>query len=564
MSLSSRTAERPATAPGQPGAGRRRLGSGGRRRKTALVLAGLLTLGSAAGLMRGLTSCGAAPAGKARPLSVSEAQRLAGMRVQNYRDARVGLRIELGKPGRQTRFAGWIDWERRALSLGVAGPTTESDGLIQAAPGLIAARSADPRLPATKVAAVSRPAPGSASGRAPGKAPGRAPASTPPAGSSGGAVAVREAAEPPARLPTDRWRARPLGAPTGAARPLDTLVSLLFTVAAPKPDAAGPLARSEARWLGRDTVDGVGVDVLLGPAVPPAAPPATRAPRTPAAGTPAVSPTSLAAMGGAVRYWVDGASRLYRFDALFGPDLPVRVELRRDQGRSFALAAPLGGAPITPRAVTVAEGATLAKLRQRDRATGGGRVRITLPTVDGGVRRASGWLDWRATVAYLMIQDPDRPGAAALLRADATGVATRRAPTKAARPNELPPTPPPRDRSWSFAAWADQRDAGGTYDLDLLVNEALSLSARDRDDAAAARRAARWLRADVIGGGTATVYEIPKPVERGTAPGQARLRYWLDRDGVLRRLELRTRSGAFAQLDISPADVPTLGRVPLL
>lgn len=550
MRPSSPTAERPATAPGRRRAVRRR-GTGEHRRTTGLVLAGLLTLGSAAGLMRGLTSC-APPAEeqRARPLSGAEAQRLAGMRLQNYRDARVGLRVELGKPGRQTRLAGWIDWPGRALSLGVAGPTAETDGLLQAAPGLIATRSADPRQPAAKVAAAIVPT--EAFGRATG-----APA--PDAG-------VREAKKPPATLPTDRWRARPLAAPTGTARPLDTLVSLLFTVASPGPDAADLLARSESRWLGRDTVDGAAVDVLLGPAVPPA-PPAVATPSaesSPATRTPSTAPTALAAMGGAIRYWLDGGSRLHRFDALFGPDLPVRVEVRRDEGRPFPLATPLGGSPVNPRAVTVAEGTTLAHLRQRDRASGGGKVRVTLPTVDGGVRQGAGWLDWRATVAYLMIQNPDRPGPAALLRADGTGLATRVKPKSAkAGKGGMPPLPPPRERSWAFGVWSHQRDAGGTYDLALLVNEALSLSARVADDAAAARKAARWLRTDVIGGTDTTVYEIPKPVEKNAAPGQARMRYWVDRHGVLRRLELRTRSGAFAQFDIEPAAVPRLSRVPL-
>ncbi|WP_213455336.1 hypothetical protein [Rhizomonospora bruguierae] len=601
MSLSSPTAERPTSPAGPPAPVRRRRGAGDARRKTALVLVGLLALGSAAGLMRGLTSCAptAPTAEKARPLTAAEAQRLAGMRRQNYRDGRVGLRIELGRPGRQTRLAGWIDWHRSALSLAVAGPTAASDGLVQAAPGLIATRTADPKQPATAVAAGAASAPTTASGptTAPTTASGTGPtaagdsgaASAPPAAGAptgasaagsatarpaatpnGGAVAVRDAPEPPARLPADRWRARPLRAPTGAAAPLDTLVSLLFTVASPEPDSADVLAQSESRWLARDTDGDTKLDVLLGPAVPPAGPPAT--PTTTPSQTPGgitttlAPPTSLASMGGAVRYWLDADSRLHRFEALFGPDLPVRVRLLRDQAQPFALAQPLGGAPITPRSVTVAEGRTLAHLRQRDRATGGGAVRVTLPTVDGGVRQATGWLDWRTTVAYLMVHDPDRPGPAALLRADAAGVATRKAPKTAAAKapkGAAPPLPPPRNQAWAFADWAHQRDAGGTYDLHLLINEALSLSARGTDDAAAARKAARWLRADLIGGTRTAVYEIPKPAEKGVAAGQARMRYWVDRDGVLRRLELRTRSGAFARLDIEPGTVPVLSRVPL-
>ena len=40
------------------------------------------------------------------------------------------------------------------------------------------------------------------------------------------------------------------------------------------------------------------------------------------------------------------------------------------------------------------------------------------------------------------------------------------------------------------------------------------------------------------------------------------MRYWVDRSGLLRRLELRTRTGAFAQLDLVPGPVPDLPAVP--
>jgi hypothetical protein len=58
-----------------------------------------------------------------------------------------------------------------------------------------------------------------------------------------------------------------------------------------------------------------------------------------------------------------------------------------------------------------------------------------------------------------------------------------------------------------------------------------------------------------------TVYEILKPAERGIQRGHARFRYWVDEEGGLRRVELRTRAGSFAQLDIAPGDVPTLPHV---
>jgi hypothetical protein len=41
------------------------------------------------------------------------------------------------------------------------------------------------------------------------------------------------------------------------------------------------------------------------------------------------------------------------------------------------------------------------------------------------------------------------------------------------------------------------------------------------------------------------------------------MRYWVDRDGTLRRLEVRTRSGAYGYLDVVPGPVPTLPRPPI-
>jgi hypothetical protein len=55
------------------------------------------------------------------------------------------------------------------------------------------------------------------------------------------------------------------------------------------------------------------------------------------------------------------------------------------------------------------------------------------------------------------------------------------------------------------------------------------------------------------------VFELPNAFEQHLAPGTARLRYWLDNGGVLRRLELRTGTGGFAQLDLTPAtEIPSL------
>lgn len=62
------------------------------------------------------------------------------------------------------------------------------------------------------------------------------------------------------------------------------------------------------------------------------------------------------------------------------------------------------------------------------------------------------------------------------------------------------------------------------------------------------------VREDVVVGRTVDVVEL------GSA--DARLRYWIDRTGSLRRLELHTGAGVWAQLDLHPAVVPRLPPVP--
>jgi hypothetical protein len=174
--------------------------------------------------------------------------------------------------------------------------------------------------------------------------------------------------------------------------------------------------------------------------------------------------------------------------------------------------------------------------------------------------RGAGWIDWTEGIAYLSVRDLDKPADVALMRADREGVAVL--PIKP-RANARPPLPAPAGDRWKYQRWVDRADTSGGLDLDLLVAEALTLASSDRDDPAALRQRASWLRADKIGDRAVSVYEIAKPQETGAVRrGQARMRYWIDKAGGLRRIELRTRTGAFAQLDITPGAVPDLPPVP--
>lgn len=513
-------------------------GTHDRRRIVALIALACLGGGTLASMASGLVSC--SPTNervKARQLTAAEAERLGGMRARNYKDARVGLRATVGKPGSEIRLAGWVDWRKPLVYLSATAPTEgPDDGLLQAVPGLVATR------------------------------PGRV-------------------VEPPAVPPTDNWRVRPFTAGTSSPAVIDSFVALLFAIASAEPDAADLLARSEAQWIGRDKVGDHPVDILLGPAVPPrpaatktarpettpttttptktmpgkATPtktPGKKATPTPSASQPIgpASPTpppgSLAAMGGAVKYWLDGDARLHRFEALLAKDLPVTVELRRDDSPELVAIDEFGGRGGKPRQVTAREAAVLAAMRQRNRALGGGEITLNVPMLPAGALRAEGWIDWRSTVAYFLAQEEEQ---GYLMRVNRTGVAVQ----KAKKGAEKAPLPPAK-KGWEVIPWARRGDALGGLDLDMLVNEALAVSSSGRDDAKKLRKVARWLRTDTLDGKPVTVYEIPKVADVGGARGQATIRYWVDRSGALRRLELRTRIGAYGQLDIKPGRVPKI------
>jgi hypothetical protein len=487
------------------------------RRAFALIATGVLALGSAASLATGLVSCAPQekPAAPTRPLNAVEAGRLATMRLHNFQDGRVGIRGSFGKPDELVHVAGWIDWQRPLAYFSVTGKQTgAADGLVQARPGVIAFR------------------------------PGRI-----------------NGTEPPAGPPADGWRVRPFAKTGPAGAPLDTMLLLLFTIAVNQTDTADLLVRSEARWLGSDTVDGVPVDVLLGPAVPPRpTSPAPVAPFQPSASpSPTPSPGTLAAQGGAVRYWLDSDARLRRLAAIVGADSPLQLDFARTDRRELAAIAELGGRTIAPRRPTTAEADTLSRLRQRNRTVGTTTLTVALPSPEGNLTTATGWLDWRNGFAYLAVRDTSVPDKQALVRVDRTGVSTLTgAPlTKDGRP----PVPPPRG-GWQRSAWEDRSDEFGARDFDLLLSEALGMSAASRDDPAYLRSAAVWLRADTIGGTQVAVYEIPKPEERGLPAGNARMRYWIDTSGVLRRVEVRSRTGGYGRLELNQAGpTPYVGPV---
>ncbi|MBV1852371.1 hypothetical protein [Catellatospora tritici] len=533
----------------------------GRRRVVNIIASAGLVLGLAAGLSTGLASCSAKkPATQStRPLEAGELKRLAGMRARNYEDGRVGLRGTVGPTGRKTKVAGWIDWSRELVYLSVTDPGNQT-ALVQAMPGVLAVRTGS----VAPVSASAAPESGRAESGTDTAAPGM----------------------PPTDPPEDGWRVRPIQLGGDEQRPLDNLVSFLFLLARPDKDPADLLGALKNEWVRHDAFEGTPVDVLLGPALPPQTAPAAASPSATsptASGTsaadpaaadpeegeldpanltasaaptaspePSFAPDSLEAHGGAVGYWLDDKGALRRLETVLATGLPATVDLLRDQQQEFTRTAVLGGQPNNPSKITEKEAEMLSRLRQRNLRARGGKVTLTMPVLPGTLRLGSGWLDWQRHLTYLAVHDSDDTDYDVLVHADRLGVATRKTGQKA---TEVPPLPAPNG-DWDRAEWADLGTKAEITDLDYLIHEAMSLASGTPDDADHIRDHGRRLRVDVLRGVPVGVFELPTAVEVNVPAGMARMRYWVDNSGVLQRLELRTATGGFAQLDLDLSEAP--------
>ncbi|MFE9689937.1 hypothetical protein [Micromonospora sp. NPDC005806] len=427
-------------------------------------------MASAGALVAGLLSWPPEPADPSRPVSPAESDRLAALRVTNQRDVRAGVRVSVGTGHARTELVGWVDWARPLVYLEVGGPGAGAErGLAQA----------------TSSAVVLRPDP--------------APTSTP--------------ARPPLVPPADHWRLRdrPPGGAVAAVR------DLLLGLGAAQTDPVSV----EARWLGRDTMDGTPVDILRAPlpADPPG--PAVEAARQP-------------------RLWLDRDARLHRLEGRLHDGRPITVQLERSDRPTLHPVDALGGRPGLPRALADGEVDRLARMPARLRAAGGATVTLTAPLGPTANLRGAGWLSWAGSGAYLAVGEADTAGRRTLLRWHGGRVARAEVPAAgpAAESPAAPPLPPPAGITWSAA-----RPPGD--DLDRLLGAALRAGA-----VAVPGQSAVRLRGDQVADRTVDVIEV--------RTGPAALRYWVDLSGLLRRLELRTGRGVWAQLEVSPGRVPAL------
>ncbi|MEU8391639.1 hypothetical protein [Micromonospora sp. NPDC048842] len=345
-------------------------------------------------------------------------------------------------------------------------------------------------------------------------------------------AAVPTPAAPPLMPPPDRWRLHRLAPGAHLAPVLD----LLLDLAADRPDTATRAAASDgARWIAREAVPAGPLDVIQAP-LPSGAPAASTAIGTPSAATPAPH--------GQTRFWLDQDARLHKLVTVLPGTGAITMIFNRADRPTLRPVDALGGRPGLPRALTDAEQRRLDRLPARLRAHGGATVTLTAPVGTDTNLRGTGWLSWTARTAYLAVADLGVPDRRTLLRRDAAGLARADLPAAdaggTAEAPARPPLPPPA------GGWRVSRPARD--DLSVLVDAAIAAGSVGQ------RGAAVRVREDVTAGRTVDVIE--------SGPADARLRYWLDRDGSLRRLEVQTDAGAWAHLDLQPAVVPRLAANP--
>ncbi|MEH1099826.1 hypothetical protein, partial [Micromonospora sp. CPCC 205561] len=358
----------------------------GRRRKLLLALTAVAVL-SAVALVVGLPSWTSPGPEPPRALTGDERERLAAMRVTNYRDLRAGVRVTAGTGGARTDLVGWVDWSRSLVYLDVGGPGAGAErGLLQATPAV----------------ALLRPDP----------------------------TAVPTPAPPPLVPPADRWRLH--DPPDGRA--LAAVLDLLFGLATDRPEPPADTARR----MGGGTVGAVPVDILRVP------PPAAGAPAPPSA------PAASRNAGEQPRYWLGHDARLHRLETELPGVGPVTVQLNRSDRPTLRPVDALGGRPGQPRALTAAERARLDRLPARLRARGAA-VTLTAPVSTGTQLRATGWVSWSGRTAYLAVAGLGGPERRTLVRIDGTRVSLAQAPAATApggvEAPGAPPLPPPA-RGW--------------------------------------------------------------------------------------------------------------------
>ncbi|TDC48733.1 hypothetical protein E1212_20400 [Jiangella ureilytica] len=202
-----------------------------------------------------------------------------------------------------------------------------------------------------------------------------------------------------------------------------------------------------------------------------------------------------------------------------------------------------------PRPLSVDEAQRLSMMRYTNYTDG---VRALRFEVTDGARTfaVDGWADFAAHVGYARVSEDG--GDPQLVAWTLSGI-TSHAPVGPSGPSGGgdgdggPPLPPPDDTAWTSSALNPEQSR--LHAMLALVFQAAS----DRPDnpLLLQQTDARWLRSDEVGGVTVDVVAGPTadraydPATATTAPdgSDATVRYWVDDESRLRRLEARLGAG---------------------
>lgn len=179
-----------------------------------------------------------------------------------------------------------------------------------------------------------------------------------------------------------------------------------------------------------------------------------------------------------------------------------------------------------PRALTSDEVNRLAITRFRNYEAGGRAVTITVPTTAGGLV-VTGSVDYRAGLGYGVVRGSGRDTSSdGLVQWNATTVFVH---PMGNAPAEAPESPP-------GSGWHRRplRKSGSSLDSALLI--ALSLGS-DRPDNAELlpQNGASWVGRDEVRGHRVDV--MSGPAARGKPGTTGNVRYWVDADGTMHRVQ---------------------------
>jgi hypothetical protein len=198
-----------------------------------------------------------------------------------------------------------------------------------------------------------------------------------------------------------------------------------------------------------------------------------------------------------------------------------------------------------PRPITAAESQVLAVVRFKN-FDAGTRSFTTSLHDSGAPLSIAGWVDYASSVGYALVSDSGAP-ADLLLWNDTVRAARTVSSDSAAAPLPPPDTDAGLGSSWQSAPLVADRDK---HPLLVLLAVLVALG-NDRPDNPLLLRqgGALWLRTDNIGATRVTVFAGPTSASSSAVPPSSaqstpnpdasNTRYWVDKSGLLLRLEVR-------------------------